>query len=236
VDLTVSNMYGSNTMERFRYIRVYGNVSIVNLTFVPSTVTIPTNSTTAGTLILEKAEQGLAGYNITVFFDNPTAANFVVLTPPAWSDPSFTVNSSIPASSFWLKILDNANAIQPGDTNIELARFNSTGLTPMSTYLNVTVTQMDTDTGDAVVTNNVPAQVTVVALLNLPGEALPPTDPFYDGVYWDLNGNGRIDFNDVVLYFNYLEWMQANEPVSLFDYNNNGRIDFNDLILLFNML
>jgi PKD repeat protein len=236
VDLTVSNMYGSNTMERFRYIRVYGNVSIVNLTFVPSTVTIPTNSTTAGSLILEKAEQGLAGYNITVFFDNPTAANFVVLTPPAWSDPSFTVNSSIPASSFWLKILDNANAVKPGDTNIELARFNSTGVTPMSTMLNVTVTQMDTDTGDAVVTNNVPAQVTVVALLNLPGEALPPTDPFHDGVYWDLNGNGRIDFNDVVLYFNYLEWMQANEPVSLFDYNNNGRIDFNDLILLFNML
>ncbi len=236
VDLTVSNMYGSNTMERFRYITVYGNVSIVNLTFVPSTFTIPTNSTTAGSLILEKAEQGLAGYNITVFFDNPTAANFVVLTPPAWSDPSFTVNSSIPASSFWLKILDNANAVQPGDTNIVLARFNSTGVTPMSTMLNVTVTQMDTDTGDAVVTNSVPAQVTVVALLNLPGEALPPTDPFHDGVYWDLNGNGRIDFNDVVLYFNYLEWMQANEPVSLFDYNNNGRIDFNDLILLFNML
>ncbi len=236
VDLTVSNLYGSNTMERFRYITVYGNVSIVNLSFVPSTVIIPTNSTTAGSLVLEKAEQGLAGYNITVYFENPSAANFVVLTPPAWADPSFTVNSTIPASSFWLKILDNANAIQPGDTNIVLARFNSTGVTPMSTRLNVTVTQMDTDTGDAVITNNVPAQVTVVALLNLPGEPLPPTDPFHDGVYWDLNGNGRIDFNDVVLYFNYLEWMQANEPISLFDYNNNGRIDFNDLILLFNML
>lgn len=236
VDLTVSNLYGSNMMERFRYITVYGNVSIVNLTFVPSTVTIPTNSTTAGSLVLEKAEQGLAGYNITVFFADPSAANFVVLTPPEWVDPSFTANSSIPASSFWLKVLDNANAIQPGDTNIVLARFNSTGITPMSTLLNVTVTQMDTDTGDAVITNNVPAQVTVVALLNLPGEPLPPTDPFHDGVYWDLNGNGRIDFNDVVLYFNYLEWMQANEPVSLFDYNNNGRIDFNDLILLFNML
>ena len=111
-----------------------------------------------------------------------------------------------------------------------------TGITPMNTYLNVTATQMDTDTGDVQLTNPVPAPVIVVALLNIPGQANPPTDPFYDGVYWDLNGDGNITFFDVLLYFDNMDWIQDNEPISLFDYNHNGHIDFNDLILLFDMV
>jgi len=51
-----------------------------------------------------------------------------------------------------------------------------------------------------------------------------------------VNGNGRIDFDDVVQYFLYLEWIQDNEPVKLFDYNNNDRIDFDDLYILFTMV
>ena len=66
--------------------------------------------------------------------------------------------------------------------------------------------------------------------------ALLPTDPDNDGLYEDLNGNGRCDFADVVLYFNQMNWIAENEPVSAFDYNGNGRIDFSDLILLFHMV
>jgi hypothetical protein len=32
-----------------------------------------------------------------------------------------------------------------------------------------------------------------------------------------VNGNGRPDFADVVLYFNQLSWIAANEPVTAFD-------------------
>ncbi len=59
-----------------------------------------------------------------------------------------------------------------------------------------------------------------------------PSDPDGNGLYEDLNGNGRIDFNDVVIYFNAMEWISQNQPVEAFDYNGNGRIDFNDLIFL----
>jgi PKD repeat protein len=65
---------------------------------------------------------------------------------------------------------------------------------------------------------------------------LPPTDPDGDGLYDDVNGNGRRDFADVVLYFNNLEWIAANEPVGAFDCNANGRIDFADVVWLFNHL
>ena len=67
------------------------------------------------------------------------------------------------------------------------------------------------------------------------GTALP-TDTNGDGQYDDVNGNGRADFADVVLYFNQMSWIAANEPISAFDYNGNGRIDFADVVWLFNHL
>jgi TolB protein len=75
----------------------------------------------------------------------------------------------------------------------------------------------------------IPEQPVVV----FPGFANPPTDPDSDGLYEDLNGNARKDFNDVVLMFNQMQWIAANEPVSAFDFNGNGRIDFNDIVKLF---
>lgn len=67
----------------------------------------------------------------------------------------------------------------------------------------------------------------------LPGYSSPPTDPDGDGIYEDLNANGRLDFADVVVFFTEMQWIGANEPVSLFDFNGNGRIDFDDIVRLF---
>ena len=68
-----------------------------------------------------------------------------------------------------------------------------------------------------------------------PGGALP-LDTDGDGLYDDTNGNGRMDFADVVLYFNQMSWISVHEPVPAFDYNGNGRIDFADVVWLFTHL
>ena len=73
-------------------------------------------------------------------------------------------------------------------------------------------------------------------LLVVPPGADLPTDTNGDSLCDDVNGNGRRDFADVVLYFNRMTWISANEPVSGFDYNGNGRIDFADVVWLFNHL
>jgi len=59
------------------------------------------------------------------------------------------------------------------------------------------------------------------------------TDPDQDDLYEDLNGNGEIDFGDVVEYFNNMdsEGMQAN--VDFYDYTGNGAVDYADLVDLF---
>ena len=73
-------------------------------------------------------------------------------------------------------------------------------------------------------------------IVAMPGGTNSPTDMNADGKYDDVNGNGRPDFADVVLYFNQMSWITANEPMAAFDYNGNGRIDFADVVWLFNNL
>ena len=70
----------------------------------------------------------------------------------------------------------------------------------------------------------------------IPGGVGVPTAPLANGLYTDVNGNGRNDFADIVLYFNQMTWIAANEPICAFDYNGNGRIDFADVTWLFNNL
>ena len=67
----------------------------------------------------------------------------------------------------------------------------------------------------------------------LPGMNDIPTDPDADGIFEDLNANGRKDFADVTLYFEQMDWIAGNEPVGLFDFNGNSRIDFADIVALF---
>jgi hypothetical protein len=84
--------------------------------------------------------------------------------------------------------------------------------------------------------SNVWSTVTAPPVLQVPGGVGVPTDPNGDGLYEDVNGNGRPDFADVVLYFNQMAWIAANEPLAAFDFNGNGRIDFADVTWLFNLL
>ncbi len=70
----------------------------------------------------------------------------------------------------------------------------------------------------------------------VPPQQVAPGDWDRDGKYEDVNGNGRADFADVVLFFNQMTWIATNEPVPAFDFNNNNRIDFADVVRLFEKL
>ena len=74
------------------------------------------------------------------------------------------------------------------------------------------------------------------ALPAFPGYTNPPTDPNQDGLYEDINGNGVLDFDDIVTYYDNMDWMEENASVAFFDYNNNGLIDFDDIVKLYDML
>ncbi len=59
------------------------------------------------------------------------------------------------------------------------------------------------------------------------------TDPNNDGKFEDLNGNGRLDMQDLVLLFRNFDWLSKSDISSRFDFNRNGRVDFADLTRAF---
>ena len=67
----------------------------------------------------------------------------------------------------------------------------------------------------------------------MPGGSLS-NDLNGDGTCEDVNGNNRLDFNDVVLLFTTLgDGSVAYEETSSFDFNGTGRLDFADIVALF---
>jgi PKD repeat protein len=69
-------------------------------------------------------------------------------------------------------------------------------------------------------------------VISYPGYGTNPTDPDTDGLYEDVNGNSRLDFQDIMIFFQYNAWAQANQPnVSCFDWSGNGAIEFSDVQL-----
>ena len=114
----------------------------------------------------------------------------------------------------------------------------STEQNPVHTYTaagNFTVALMAANSAgsDTVTRTNYLMVTAAPAVIALPGQTNPPTDPDHDGLYEDLNGNGRIDYGDLQLYFTDMAWLAANEPLAFFDYNGNGRIDYGDIQTLF---
>jgi outer membrane protein assembly factor BamB len=60
-----------------------------------------------------------------------------------------------------------------------------------------------------------------------------PMDPDRDGLYEDVDGDGRVSFADVVALFEAFDRRPVRTFPATFDFNGNGRLDFADLVALF---
>lgn len=206
-----------------------------NISFDTPKVNLTMNSIRALYLTLDSAPNGLSGYNITISLSNGSVAEIISVDFPAWA--TLQSNSSLPGDSVWLKAADLNNQIINGTANVLLATLTIRGDSLGKTNVNISVTTMDDDGGAQINPNTVASQVEVSGFVPFPCDLCKtPTDSGGDGLYEDINGNGRKDFSDVVLFFSYLEWVPIYEPIPSFDFNGNGRIDFNDIIRLFEEL
>jgi len=66
-----------------------------------------------------------------------------------------------------------------------------------------------------------------------PGITALPRDLTGNGLYTDINGNNRLDYNDLTIFFQHLAWAKTAQPIACFDFNGNGWLDYNDVITLF---
>ena len=85
----------------------------------------------------------------------------------------------------------------------------------------------------AIVEVEVTAPSPIPPQTNAPGPiraGLPtPTDPDGDGLYEDVNGNGRVDYSDVALFAANINNVAGN---AAFDFNGDGTVDIYDVSTL----
>ena len=239
VILTATNSAGSNAFTRASYITVTSPSATPTLSFQPGTSTVPAGSTTTYTIMQDTATKGLSGYNITIALSNPSIGKITGVTYPSWA--SMRLNSTIPAGSAWFQAVDLNGA--SGTTNIALCTVTVRGDTVGATTLAITSNKIEDRSGGQYSPTLTSAQFAVIVSPVNPfpkpgGGYFPsPTDPNHDGKYEDLDGNGWIGFNDVLLLYKYMDAIGtgAYGPVSYFDFDGSGFIGFNDVVWLYNM-
>jgi hypothetical protein len=64
----------------------------------------------------------------------------------------------------------------------------------------------------------------------------PPKDLDHDGLYEDINGNGQLDFDDVVAYYDNMDSITQKNLTPYFDFKRNGVINFDDFMKLYDMV
>ncbi|WP_435065485.1 S8 family serine peptidase [Halobaculum sp. EA56] len=215
-----------------------GSVTVTGAEVPPTVMvgsaTVPPNASGTVPLTLTSAPDGLSGFNVTVTVSNATAATLTGASVPR----EYVLNTTSvgpDGTTLTIKAADTSNVTVPGDTDVTIATVELRGETRGNTSLNVTVNQMDDDDGRPVDPLVEPGVVQVRDLPAVAGDARP-TDPDGDGKYEDINGNNRVDFNDVVTLFLNLDDPAVTNNSDAYDFNDNGSIDFNDVVTLFEVL
>jgi len=191
----------------------------------------------------EFTNPGIYTVNLTATNENGTDSKLATITVsekpvPVIPVADFSANVTegyAPLSVQFTDLSENATSVNWdfGDGN------NSTEKNPIHTYsaagnytVNLTVSN-ENGTASKLATINVSTRSVLPVF---PGYNNPPTDPDQDGLDEDVNGNGILDFDDVVAYYDNMDWIEENLPLDLFDYNSNGLIDFDDVVKLYDML
>ena len=235
VNMTVTNAAGSSTEVKKDYITVTtpgGTVLSVN----PPTSSVLRGKSTTIQVVLGPLPQGLSGYNISLDLSDPTIADIIGLDFPGWAPLNSA--STLPADQLVFSAVDLETVVGPGAGVTVLADITIRGEAPGTTGIILGIDRITAHGGDPIIPEIISGSLSVHLVEPFPGYMERPTDPDSDGLYEDTNGNGVLDFDDVVTYFQNLAWVTANTAVGIepYDFNGNGRIDYDDVVVLYHEL
>ncbi len=207
------------------------------LTTSPLTLRILKTQTEQTSFLVQNLPKGLLRYNLTLSKESNSPFSFFFSGFPVWtSDPQIV----------WLDI--NRLLIKGGDANDRIR--NGTGeaiLVNISIFgsfsgsgqIKCTLNEAIADDGTRYGSGYTVLPVTVGEIISFPdtiGGMFPlPTDPDRDGLFEDINGNGRVDLSDVVIIFHNIDFIMNHQPWWPFDFDQNRVINLNDVVTLFRM-
>lgn len=194
---------------------------------VLDTVSIP--------IVLSEAPTGVSGFDLDVTLSDPAVARISDIQFPGFGISEHEMLSSARAR---LRAVDSEDAVESGARNVVLATVGLQGLAQGTTSVTVRILRLDDDRGNAIQPEYTAGTLRVVSPTcpTLPGAASPSRDLDGDGRCEDANGNGRLDFDDVVDLFDALDSSTVTENATRFDFNGNGGADMADIVKLFDLL
>ncbi|WP_049910600.1 alkaline phosphatase PhoX [Natrinema gari] len=193
-------------------------------------VAVSQEATGEAELTLSSVPDGLAGGHISVTLEHTDVAE---ITGASYhdaleltADPTISDDGSTVAFQF----ADIEDEIEPGAMDVTLATVEIEGVGSGTTDIVTDVQALDDDGGTAIEAHPRPG-VVVTGPPPIGGGSGggAPTDPDGDGNFEDLNGNGRLDYDDVTLLFEHIEDDSVTLNADAYDFNDNGRIDYDDI-------
>ena len=232
VNLTITNAAGSSTEVKTAYVTVTGPEEPI-LSITPAASPLPIGKTTMVRVFIGPLPTGLAGYNLSLGLSNPAVAGITGVALPGWATLNHT--SAMPTDQLAFGAVDLGRVIQAGAGETLLAEITFMGSARGRSDLILGIGQIDADGGDMIIPVILGGSLTVFPLDPFPGYPNLPTDPDGDGLYEDINGNGILDYDDVVAFYQNMAWVAGNTAVGIepYDFNGNGRIDYDDVVVLY---
>jgi PKD repeat protein len=198
-----------------------------------ASLAVGSGSTGTTELYASSLPSGFAGAQVTVSVSDPEVAS---ITGVSFSDALALTESSIAddGSEATLRVSDAEGNVQPGAGEVTLASLQVRAESTGTTDLVVDVERMDDENGNAI-----DAESRMGVFVGGPegppavddGEV--PRDLDDDGLYEDVNGNGRLDYDDIALLFEHFESDAVRLNEAAYDFNENGRLDYDDLAELY---
>jgi hypothetical protein len=193
-------------------------------------VAIQHGATGSADLLASSLPAGVSGGNVTVSITEPEVASITdVEFPDDVGLTEATVNDD--GSSVEIRFSDVDRAVQPGEIDVSLASLDILAENTGTSDLTVEVTQLDDDEG-----NTIDATTRKGIVVAGPPPVVgggPPTDPDGDGLYEDVNGNGQVDYDDIVVLFQQFDSDSIQLNPSAYDFNQNGQLDYDDIVTLY---
>ena len=196
-----------------------------------SSVAVGQGDAVEAEVVARNVPKGISGGEFTVNVADPDVVGITSASYPdsvGLSEPP-TIGDDGATASFRFADVDDEMAA--ADTEFTLATVTLTGRGAGVTDID-TAGSFDNDDGETV---EVEARsgLAITGPANIGSGGDSPTDPDGDGLYEDVNGNGRVDYADVELLFENLESDSVTSNARAFDFNQNDRLDFDDVVSLY---
>lgn len=235
VSLEALNRDGGEKTTKAGFVRVVVRPRVM---LVPDPISVVNQWETPVRVMLDTAPLGLSGFEVTLSIGDGALATFTGRVNnssgflPFYPEGELGRNAAVT-----FKGADLDNLFGPGQGPVILGDLKIRGERVGITTLDATVDLVTDDDGRSPELEPVSVTVEVIpGPVMLPGGYIPRDNDF-DGRYEDLNGNQRLDFQDVIILFENLGEIGAHpEWTAYFDFSENGRTDFADVTGLFSLI